>query len=300
MARAAVETEDMMAQRRFQLRRVAGKTVVACSQELAVYAEKLGQVADRSGRSDPLASPMRVFQELYEVQQPSQPHGCQPFSNERLLNLAAAMSQTAAVSSRQELYPRGMAAERALRLGIGALSGLGLGETEKGFTVEQIRERVKSRYPDAEPLPDRPELDALLHKVGLDVRWDAETKTLPAPGSGDPRSRRVRRFLAGIPRRRAPVMSKSRPTWPRHGPSRNASSMPTTMAASLCSPFGPAGCVGRRRNSCGGLSWSGFRSTTCSSTPCVKKPRNWKSIGPSSNKPMVPIPPVRIGRTCCI
>ena len=120
VARAAVETEDMMAQRRFQMRRVAGKIVVACSQELAIYAEKLGQVADQLAKADPLASPIRVFQELYEVQQPSQPHGCQPFSNERLLNLAAAMSQKAAVSSRQEVYPRGMAAERALRLGIGA------------------------------------------------------------------------------------------------------------------------------------------------------------------------------------
>lgn len=176
VARAAVETEDMMAQRRFQMRRVAGKIVVACSQELAVYAEKLGQAADQLAEADPLASPIRVFQELYEVQQPPQPHGCQPFSNERLLNLAAAMSQKAAVSSRQEVYPRGMAAERALRLGIGALSGLGVGETEKGFSVEQIRDRVKSRYPAAEPLPDRPELDALLHKVGLDVRWDADSK----------------------------------------------------------------------------------------------------------------------------
>jgi hypothetical protein len=166
----------MMAQRRFQMRRVAGKVVIACSQELAVYAEKLGQAADQLADADPLASPIRVFQELYEVQQPPQPHGCQPFSNERLLNLAAAMSQKATVSSRQEVYPRGMAAERALRLGIGALSGLGVGETEKGFSVEQIRDRVKSRYPAAEPLPDRPELDALLHKVGLDVRWDADSK----------------------------------------------------------------------------------------------------------------------------
>lgn len=181
VARAAVETEDMMAQRRFQMRRVAGKIVVSCSQELAVYAEKLGQVADQLAEADPLASPIRVFQELYEVQQPSQPHGCQPFSNERLLNLAAAMSQQAAVSSRQEVYPRGMAAERALRLGIGALSGLGMGETEKGFSIEQIRDRVKSRYPAAEPLPDRPELDALLHKVGLDVRWDVETKLYQRP-----------------------------------------------------------------------------------------------------------------------
>jgi serine/threonine protein kinase len=177
VARAAVETEDMMAQRRFQLRRVAGKTVVACSQELAAYAEKLGQVADELAAADPLAPPLRVFQELYEVGQPPQPHGCQPFSNERLLSLAAAMSKTAAVSSRQELYPRGMSAERALRLGIGALSGLGLGDTDKGFSVEQIRERVKSRYPEAEPLPDRPELDALLERVGLDVQWNPETTT---------------------------------------------------------------------------------------------------------------------------
>lgn len=175
IARAAVETEDMMAQRRFQMRRVAGKIVVACSQELAAYAEKLGQVADNLAGADPLATPIRVFQELYEVPPPAQPHGCQPFSNERLLSLAVAISQKAAVSSRQEVYPRGMAAEHALRLGIGALSGLGMGETEKGFSIEQIRERVRSRYPAAEPLPDRPELDALLYAVGLDVRWDTES-----------------------------------------------------------------------------------------------------------------------------
>lgn len=177
VARAAVETESSMAVPRLQLRRVAGKTVVACSQELAAYADKLGQVADDLATNDPLPPPLRVFQELYEVPQPTLPSGCQPFSNERLLNLAAAMSRNAAVSSRQELYPRGMSAERALRLGIGALSGLGLGEAEKGFSIEQIRTRVKSRYPEAEPLPGRPELDELLKRVGLDVTWNPETTT---------------------------------------------------------------------------------------------------------------------------
>jgi serine/threonine protein kinase len=176
VARAAVEAEDKMAQRRFELRRVAGKTVVASSQELAAFADKLGQVADEMAGAETLPPPLRVFQELYEVPQPQQPHGCQPFSNDRLLNLAAAMSKTAAVSSRQELYPLGMPAERALRLGIGALSGLGVGEAEKGFTIEQIRERVRSRYPEAEMLPDRPELDARLAKVGLDVRWHTDSK----------------------------------------------------------------------------------------------------------------------------
>lgn len=181
IARACVETEDMMAQRRFQMRRVAGKVVIACSQELAAYAEKLGQVADKIAMADPLASPIRVFQELYDVQQPPQPHGCQPFSNERLLNLAAAMSQQAAVSSRQEVYPRGMSAERALRLGIGALSGLGVGETEKDFSAEQIRERVKSRYPESEPIPDHPALQELLDKIGFDVRWNPQTSTYHRP-----------------------------------------------------------------------------------------------------------------------
>lgn len=181
VARAAVETETSMAQPRLLLRRIAGKTVVACSPELAVYADKLGQVADDLAANDPLPPPLRVFQELYEVAQPPLSPGCQPFSNERLLKLAAAMSKTAAVSSRQELYPRGMAADRTLRLGIGALSGLGLGESEDGFTPDQVRARVESRYPEAERLPDHPDLQRLLEAVGLEVRWDAEAKKYRRP-----------------------------------------------------------------------------------------------------------------------
>lgn len=197
VARAAVETESSMVVPRFQIRRVAGKVVVSCSQELAAFAEELGRKADRLAASDPLPPPLRVFQELYEVPQPPMPPGCQPLTNERLLKLAAVMSRTAAVSPKQELYPRGMAAERALRLGIGALSGLGLGDSEDGFTIDQIRERLRSRYPEAEPLPTRPELDALLHRVGLDVRWDDEKSVyrrregtiLVTSGSSIPRRR---------------------------------------------------------------------------------------------------------------
>ena len=56
-----------MAEPRLQLRRIAGRTVVACSQELAAYADRLGQVADDLAANDPLPPPLRVFQELYEV-----------------------------------------------------------------------------------------------------------------------------------------------------------------------------------------------------------------------------------------
>jgi serine/threonine protein kinase len=177
IARALVETETSLAEPRFQLRRIAGKTLIACSRDLAVYAEKLGQMADSLAQADPLLPPLRVFQELFDVPQPSAPEGCQPLNNERLLRLAAAMSNSAAVSAKQELYPRGMAAERALRLGIGALTGLGLGDNEGGFSISQIRSRVESRYPEAQPLPERPELDAMLERVGLNVRWNAETTT---------------------------------------------------------------------------------------------------------------------------
>ena len=60
-------------------------------------------------------------------------------SDERLLRLAAAASESAAVSSRQELYPRNMPAERALKLAQGALLGA------RELTVDQIRQRVLGR-----------------------------------------------------------------------------------------------------------------------------------------------------------
>lgn len=204
VARALVETESGLAEPRFQLRRPRSSAVIACTRELAVYAETLGAVADRLAQADPLLPPMRIFQELFGVVAPVLPEGCQPLNNERLLRLSAAMSTAAAVSARQELYPRGMPAERALRLGLGALTGLGLGDNEPGFSIAQLRGRVETRYPEAERLPDRPELDRLLEQAGLDVRWNAETETwhrrelhpLFTSGSSIPR----RRSTATAPR----------------------------------------------------------------------------------------------------
>jgi hypothetical protein len=59
-----------------------------------------------------------------------------------------------------------MDAARALKLSQGALLGV------PSLTVAQMRERVSSRYPDAEPLPDRPALDELLRLAGVDFQWD--------------------------------------------------------------------------------------------------------------------------------
>ncbi|HXE55914.1 MAG TPA: hypothetical protein VN541_23010, partial [Tepidisphaeraceae bacterium] len=59
-----------------------------------------------------------------------------------------------------------MTADRALKLGIGALSA------SREVTLEQIRDRVQGRYPLAQPLPDQPELDRLLKDAGWTLRWD--------------------------------------------------------------------------------------------------------------------------------
>jgi hypothetical protein len=63
-----------------------------------------------------------------------------------------------------------MDAGRALKLSQGALYGVAK------LTVDQIRERVRSRYPEAAPLPDRPALDQLLRDAGFDFDWDAGGK----------------------------------------------------------------------------------------------------------------------------
>jgi serine/threonine protein kinase len=143
--------------------------VIAHDADLANYAFKLGEVADRVAAEDPLLAPPRVLDRLREVTPPA----TTVLADSRLIRLAAEVSANAAVSSRQELYPRGMSAARALKLSQGALLGL------RFLTVQQIRERVGSRYPDAAPLPDRPELDELLTQAGFDFRWDDGNKDGP-------------------------------------------------------------------------------------------------------------------------
>jgi serine/threonine protein kinase len=164
-ARAAVEVERTMAEPRYLVRRDDVRTLVALHPALADHAVRLGDRADELAREDPLAPPARALQVLRDVPVPV---GFEPLSDGRLLRLAAASSCGAAVSSRQEIYPRGMEALRALRLASGALGGV------KVLSAEQVRDRVAGRYPDAEPLPERPRLDELLASAGIELEWDSE------------------------------------------------------------------------------------------------------------------------------
>jgi hypothetical protein len=167
VTRAAVEVERLMAEPRFMVRRDGERVLVATHHELADYAFRLGHGADRLAAEDPLAPPARVLQTLRAIMLPTE---VTELSDTRLVRLAAVASAYTAVSSRQELYPKGMSAARALKLSQGALLGV------PSLTVAQMRERVSSRYPEAEPLPARPALDDLLRSAGFDFQWDVTAR----------------------------------------------------------------------------------------------------------------------------
>ena len=59
-----------------------------------------------------------------------------------------------------------MDAAQALKLSQGAIYGVA------SLTVDEIRERVRSRYPEAAELPGPPELDSLLREAGFEFEWD--------------------------------------------------------------------------------------------------------------------------------
>ncbi len=163
VTRAAVEVERVLSNPRFVVRRCEEQVFIAETMELADYAERLGKKADELATLDPLAPPIRVVETLQKIKPSDESIGLSP---SRLVKLAAAASRTAAVSSRQEIYPRGMEAVRAVKLAHGALLG------SRQLTVKQVQDRVTGRYPEAEPLPDRPQLDDLLREAGWEFTWD--------------------------------------------------------------------------------------------------------------------------------
>jgi hypothetical protein len=104
-----------------------------------------------------------------------------PPDQARRAQLAAAVSGKVCVNSRLELYPPNLSAERALALSRSALFGV------RELKLDEIRRRVASRYPQAEPLPGRPQLDSLLEQVGFPLRWDDKA----ANGAGAYQSKHV-------------------------------------------------------------------------------------------------------------
>jgi hypothetical protein len=88
-------------------------------------------------------------------------------SDRRLVELAAAVSTSAAVSSRGEIYPVNLPASRAIAVCAPSLvTGGPIADTT-------VRARVKARFPRASELPPARDLERLLEATGLDLVWHA-------------------------------------------------------------------------------------------------------------------------------
>ncbi|SOE66883.1 serine/threonine protein kinase [Burkholderia sp. D7] len=168
--RGAVEAEAHLDRPRFEAFDHHPSMLIASAAAWADYARQLGTAADACALADPLLPPARVLEMLEGVALPAatQPGGTvpTPLTSTRLLRLAASASRKAAVSSRQEMYARGMVPIQALRQSLGALVGA------PELRVKDIQDRVRGRYPEASALPHRPGLDRLLEEAGAPLAWD--------------------------------------------------------------------------------------------------------------------------------
>ena len=176
--RAAVEAESHLDQPRFEAFDHQPCALIATGSAWANYARQLGAAADACALADPLLAPARILETLEGVPLPSAVAGdttpTAAIAPSRLLRLAASASRKAALSSRQEIYPRGMAPLQALRQSLGALVGA------PQLRLRDIQDRVRGRYAEAAPLPGRPGLDRLLEEAGAPLTWDASA----ADGAG--------------------------------------------------------------------------------------------------------------------
>ena len=172
VVRAALETECMMDKPRWEESRTHGLYLVAIGEALFSFARRLAETAREVAAADPMPSPARALEILRAT-----PEAPEALSESRLRRLAAAVGGVS-LSPRQELYSTGMPATRALKLAQAALAGL------DRLTVEELRRRVRDRYPDAQPLTGRPELDTLVQECGLALSWDERGQVYLAPQPG--------------------------------------------------------------------------------------------------------------------
>lgn len=185
--RAAVEAEAAAESPRFQVYPHSPDALIATHPGWATYAQQLGARADGCAQADPLLTPQRVLENLRAVPLPQPEPGAPeptPLPAARLLRLATSAAREAALSSRQEIYPRGMSRQQALKQSLNALIGL------HHIRASDLVARVRGRYPAAEPLPaQRHLLDRLLEEAGAPLHWDADivsggAYTTRALGSG--------------------------------------------------------------------------------------------------------------------
>ncbi|MET8349017.1 BREX system serine/threonine kinase PglW [Micromonospora sp. NPDC005206] len=180
LVRAAVEVElstggdSRVGFRRFGQTVLVGRepddpTATHTSLDLLLYAVALGKTAQKLVDADPLPTPSRAVERLRHTTPPAV---MPALADARLVQLAAAAAGTVAVNSQLQLYPMDMLAERAIRLAAGSL----VLTANQMLDVHSLHNRVRARFPQAAPLPERPALDDLLARCGIALEWDPVAK----------------------------------------------------------------------------------------------------------------------------
>ena len=173
VARAAVEAERAIEKPQFVESRCLDAVLIvpADATETIDWARRIGEAARALANTHPLPAPARALQTLRNIPVPAD---FTPLDDARLLRLAATLAG-AALSPRLELYPRNLSPRDALELSQSALAGADT------ISVQSLRDRVRERYPESVPLPDRPVLDDLLRDAGYDWTWDPAASRYCAP-----------------------------------------------------------------------------------------------------------------------
>jgi hypothetical protein len=200
LGRAGYEGSTLMPRRR------SGRIILlAADPTLLDPAEALGRTADhlvaQAGTSgEPLVPADRAVPRLQDTWRSAlggQPDDQPVPGRERLLRLAAATAREAVLSGSLELHRSDLAIPVALAL---ALTGAA---SAQELTPQEMRDRLRARFPALPPLPDRPPLDQLVIEAGLDLRYDEATRayrtTTRQPETGGLTSRPVTAYVLPQP-----------------------------------------------------------------------------------------------------
>jgi serine/threonine protein kinase len=173
VARAAVEAESANEKPQFVEARCLGAVLIvsADTTQTTGWARLIGQAARALANTHPLPAATRALETLRKIPTPTD---AIPLDDARLLRLAASLAGVA-LSPRLELYPKNLPARAALELSQSALAGA------DDIKIQDLRDRVRERYPEAAPLPDRPALDDLLREAAYDWSWDDTAGLYRAP-----------------------------------------------------------------------------------------------------------------------
>lgn len=139
----------------------AAEPLAAAAEDLVAAAAAVGDELVPTGRSEP------VLRRLW-------PRSAPVIDGVRLARTVARLSERVGASRRGELHARDLAPAAAVKRALG-----GLASAER-LTVEDLRARVRARFPDLADLPGRPRVDQLLVDAGVELRWDGDRFAVPS------------------------------------------------------------------------------------------------------------------------